>query len=74
MICRIYIHTILINYFTKKLTRNNNNLPFQVNLNNNKNYEFTSIQEKVKMFIKLTKGGALPWNVKYFIDMEKIEL
>jgi hypothetical protein len=64
----IYINSVL---GLKKLTRNNNNLPFQVKWNDNKYYELTSISEKVEMFKKTIKG-KLPWKIDFLLNMNKL--
>ena len=64
----IYINSVL---GLKFLTRNNNNLPFQVKWNDNKKYELTSIYDKVEMFKKTIKG-KLPWKIEFLLNMNKL--
>jgi hypothetical protein len=64
----IYINSVL---GLKKLTRNNNNLPFQVKWKDNKNYENKSITEKVEIFKKTIKG-KLTWRTEFLLNMNML--
>lgn len=44
-----------------KLSGNNNNLPFQVKWNNNRQYNLGNISNKVEIFIETIKRANKPW-------------
>jgi hypothetical protein len=56
------------------LTSNNNNLPFQIKWNDNKEYQFKSIRKNVNMMIKTLQKPAKTWKETFLEDVRKLKI
>ena len=57
-----------------QLTPNINNLPFQINWNNNKEYKYHIINNKIKMFIECLKKPKPSWNETFMLNIRTIDI
>ena len=56
------------------LTSNINNLPFQVKWNNNKEYKYDLINNKIKMFVDYLKKPKSSWNEVFMSNIRTINI
>ena len=56
------------------LTPNINNLPFQIKWNNNKEYKYDLINNKIKMFIECLKKPKPSWNETFMLNIRTIDI
>ena len=56
------------------LTPNINNLPFQVKWNNNKEYKYDLINNKIKMFVDCLKKPKSSWNEVFMSNIRTINI
>ena len=56
------------------LTSNINNLPFQVKWNNNKEYKYDKIENKIKMFINCLKKSKPSWKETFISNIQTINI
>lgn len=57
-----------------KLTPNINNLPFQVRWNDNKNYQYKSINEQIKLFIQAIQAPKQSWKEEFLTNFRNLHL
>jgi hypothetical protein len=57
-----------------QLTPNINNLPFQVKWNNNKEYKYDIISNKIKMFIDCLKKPKPSWKEVFMLNIRGLNI
>ena len=69
--CEIIINSIK---GLSQLTPNINNLPFQVKWNNNKEYKYDIITNKIKLFIDCLKKPKPSWHETFMLNIRTINI
>ena len=56
------------------ITPNNNNLPFQVNWNKNRDFQYENVSKKIKLFVKCLQKSKPSWNEIFMENIRTLEI